>query len=174
MGFGLGRFLRNVADPGGLAGNGKKKGPPPAVDPDPINPLTGLPHSQDMPQASMPAAMQGPVGTPYLQQSVSMNQRIPQGLGSDVFRSTLAPLQQPGYGLGQVDPRFLQGIMQQRGGSNAGIPFAPAGQPPPGIGAIQPAPVAVPTTMNFPARLGQLPFMGGGLGSRFNYGRFLK
>lgn len=105
---------------------------PTAANPDPINPLTGRPMSQNVPQEPMGQPMGQPVGLgqmppQYLPQPVSMDQRIPQGLGSNVFRSTLAPLQQQGYGLGQIDPRFLTGTMRLPGGSNAGIGY---GRPP--------------------------------------------
>lgn len=102
---------------------------PAAVDPDPINPLTGRPRSQDVPQdpmAGMPAQGLGQMQS-YMPQPVSMQQQIPQGLGSNVFRSTLAPLQQQNYGLGQIDPRLLTGSMRLPGGSNAGIGY---GRPP--------------------------------------------
>lgn len=93
-----------------------------------IDPLTGQPVGTPigegaMPQQPMPMQGLGQMPPAYSPQAVSMQQRVPQGLGSNVFRSTLAPLQQQGYGIGQVDPRFLQQIMQQRGGSNAGIGF---------------------------------------------------
>lgn len=102
---------------------------PAVVDPDPINPLTGRPRSQDVPQdpmAGMPAQGLGQMQS-YMPQPVSTQQQIPQGLGSNVFRSTLAPLQQQNYGLGQIDPRFLTGSMRLPGGSNAGIGY---GRPP--------------------------------------------
>jgi hypothetical protein len=107
----------------------KPKRQPGPVDPDPINPLTGRPMSQNVPQQpamgtpAVPAQGLGQMPAPYMPAPVSMAQRVPQGLGSAAFQSTLAPLQQQNYGLGQVDPRFLQGIMQQAGGSNAGIGF---------------------------------------------------
>jgi hypothetical protein len=107
----------------------KKKKVAPEVDPDPINPLTGRPMSQNIPQDGAPvgtaAPMQGLGQMPpaYLPSPVSMQQRVPQGLGSNVFASTLAPLQQQGYGLGQVDPRFLQGAVRLPGGNTSGIPF---------------------------------------------------
>lgn len=96
----------------------KKKRPVAAVDPDPINPLTGRPRSQDMPQepAAQPMPPVGLGQMPYLPPPVSMQQSVLQGLGSNVFRSTLAPLQQQGYGLGQIDPRLLQSSVRLPGG----------------------------------------------------------
>lgn len=121
-------FLRKIVSKGtlGLVSDGKKSKKAPApVDPDPINPLSGRPMSQDVAAPAMPMQGLGQMPPAYLPQPVSMQQRVPQGLGSNVFRSTLAPLQQQGFGIGQVDPRYLQQIMQQRGGANAGIGFTP-------------------------------------------------
>lgn len=114
----------------GIGLKDKPKRDAPAVDPDPINPLTGRPMSQNIPQMGgglapgPPPQGLGQMPAPYMPTPVSMAQRVPQGLGSAAFQSTLAPLQQQNYGLGQVDPRFLQGIMQQPGGSNAGIGYS--------------------------------------------------
>lgn len=121
------KLLRKVETDVGL--KDKPKRPATYVDPDPINPLTGRPMSQNVAQQPSMGASQGLGQMPpaYLPQPVSMSQRVPQGLGSAAFRSTLAPLQQQGYGLGQVDPRFLQGIQQVPGGNNSMIPFV---QPP--------------------------------------------
>lgn len=124
------KLVRKVETKVGL--KDEKRRAPAAVDPDPINPLTGRPMSQNVPQdpaaqpAGMPAQGLGQM-QPYMPQPVSMQQRIPQGLGSNVFRSTLAPLQQQNYGLGQIDPRFLTGSMRLPGGSNAGVGY---GRPP--------------------------------------------
>ena len=106
--------------------NDKKKRAAP-VDPDPINPLTGRPISQNIQPGAAPQAFQGlgQMAPAFAPPPVSMAQGVPQGLGSDVFRSTLAPLQQANYGLGQIDPRFLTGSVQVPGGSNAGIGFTP-------------------------------------------------
>lgn len=122
-------FLRKIVSKGtlGLISDGKKKRAAPAQDPDPINPLTGRPMSQNVPMTGMggmpapqmqPAMMQGLGQMPqsYMPAPVAMSQAVPQGLGSDVFRSTLAPLQQQGYGLGQIDPRLLTGIVRFPGG----------------------------------------------------------
>lgn len=90
------------------------------ADPDPINPLTGRPMSQNAPSDPYAGGFQGLGQMPpisYQNPPVSMAQRVPQGLGSDVFRSTLAPLQQQGYGLGQIDPRLLTGTVRFPGGS---------------------------------------------------------
>lgn len=116
----------------------KPRRPAPA-NPDPINPLTGRPMSQNMPQQPAGIGMQGLGQMPpaYLPQPVSMAQRVPQGLGSPAFRSTLAPLQQPNYGLGQVDPRFLQGIQQIPGGNAGMIPFQPPQRPPVSVNTDQ-------------------------------------
>jgi hypothetical protein len=121
------KLVRKVETKVGL--RDEKKRAPPTVDPDPINPLTGRPMSQNVPQDPMgqPAAPAQGLGQAYMPQPVSMQQRIPQGLGGNVFRSTLAPLQQQGYGLGQIDPRFLTGAMRLPGGSNAGLGY---GRPP--------------------------------------------
>lgn len=123
------RLVKKVETKVGL--RDEKKRAPAAVDPDPINPLTGRPRSQDVPQdptgqPAMPAQGLGQMQS-YMPQPVSAQQQIPQGLGSNVFRSTLAPLQQQNYGLGQIDPRFLTGSMRLPGGSNAGIGY---GRPP--------------------------------------------
>ncbi len=121
------KLVRKVETKVGL--KDEKKRPMGAVDPDPINPLTGRPMSQNVPQQGgtgfqgAPPQGLGQMPAPYLPTPVSMAQRVPQGLGSAAFQSTLAPLQQQNYGLGQVDPRFRQGIMQQPGGSNAGIGY---------------------------------------------------
>jgi len=115
------KLVKKVSYDVGLKDKPRRPGAP---DPDPINPLTGRPMSQNLPQQPMAARPQGLGQMPsYLPQPVSMDQQIPQGLGSNVFRSTLAPLQQQGYGLGQVDPRFLQGIQQIPGGNAGMIPF---------------------------------------------------
>lgn len=130
------RGVLNTLDPAELIKrDGGKKRPAAPVDPDPINPLTGRPMSQNVPQdpsGGQPATpMQGLGQLPaaYLPAAVSMAQRLPQGLGRAAFASTLAPLQQQGYGLGQVDPRFLTGQMRVPGGSNAGIGFTPPQMP---------------------------------------------
>lgn len=97
--------------------NDKKKRPVAPADPDPINPLSGLPMSQNIPmQPGAPMQGLGQMPPAYQPAPVSMQQAVPQGLGSNVFRSTLAPLQQQGYGLGQIDPRLLQGSVRLPGG----------------------------------------------------------
>lgn len=126
--------LKNTLDPFEVISRDKKKRPASSPDPDPINPLTGRPMSQNVPQD----VGGGPIGQPiqglgqmppaYLPQPVSMAQRVPEGLGSTAFRSTLAPLQQQNYGLGQLDPRFLTSTQRLPGGANAGIGYQ---QPPP-------------------------------------------
>lgn len=114
---------RAAKDVGVIDRSKKPKAGP--VDPDPINPLTGRPMSQNVPQDPMgqPAGPAQGLGRAYMPPPVSMQQNVPQGLGSNVFSSTLAPLQQRGYGLGQIDPRFLTGNMALPGGSNAGIGY---------------------------------------------------
>lgn len=111
----------------------KKKRAAAPVDPDPINPLTGRPRSQDTPQDPFAGQPQGLGQMPpqYMPQPVSMDQRIPQGLGSNVFRSTLAPLQQQNYGLAQIDPRLLTGTVRLPGGSFNPQQMAPQMQPQP-------------------------------------------
>jgi hypothetical protein len=115
-------FLKKLAGKtivGKALGLNDKKKRPAAVDPDPINPLTGRRRSED--------GVQDPFAQPvglgqmpsYAPAPVSADQRIPQGLGSNVFRSTLAPLQQQGYGLGQIDPRLLTSTVRFPGGSTA-------------------------------------------------------
>lgn len=116
------------------------------VDPDPINPLTGLRASQDQGVQDPFAGTAGLGQMPsYQPPPVSPNQVIPQGLGSNVFRSTLAPLQQQGYGLGQIDPRLLTSTVRFPGGSTfmpqagptvAPIPQAPNRIPQFGLGQI--------------------------------------
>lgn len=110
------KLVRKVEQDVGL--RDKKKSAPGAVDPDPINPLTGRPRSQDVAQEPNSGPSAG-LGQPpsYQPSPVSMDQRIPQGLGSNVFRSTLAPLQQQGYGLAQIDPRLLTSSVRFPGGS---------------------------------------------------------
>lgn len=115
------KFVKKTApDPFGVLKDKKSK--PQQADPDPINPLTGRPRSQDVPQDGSGTPLQpfqglGQMTPAYLPQPVSMSQRVPQGLGSDVFRSTLAPLQQQGYGLGQIDPSLLTSTVRFPGGS---------------------------------------------------------
>lgn len=119
------KIVRKVTDKVGVT-NEKKK-PAAYVDPDPINPLTGRPVSQnvDPTGGGLQAPMQGLGQMPpaYLPPAVSMAQRVPQGLGSNVFRSTLAPLQQQGYGLGQVDPRLLTSSVRLPGGNLGGMGY---------------------------------------------------
>ena len=119
------RAVQNTADPFELIKRDKKKGPAQAVDPDPINPLTGRRRSQDGAQDpfAQPTAGLGQMPS-YQPAPVSMDQAVPQGLGSNVFRSTLAPLQQQGYGLAQIDPRLLNSTVRFPGGSTAPQPMA--------------------------------------------------
>lgn len=160
------KLIKKVEVDVGLKSKPKKAAA--AVDPDPINPLTGRPMSQNVPVQPTAGAGLGQMGpASYLPTPVSSSQRVPQGLGSDVFRSTLAPLQQQNYGLGQVDPRFLQGQMPLPGGSNAGVGFTPAGQQ---------APIAATNEMMYQAQAAppqqapqQQPFQGLG---RIPYGNF--
>lgn len=115
-----------------------------------INTLTGAPLSiPGLGQMPTRVAPTGGLGAPYIPPSApevgTLGQtqnanpyaaayqpppvgltRIPNGLGSEVFRSTLAPLQQPGYGLGQVSPLFLTQQNRQPGGANTAIGFSPA------------------------------------------------
>lgn len=120
------RAVQNTVDPFETIKRDKKKRPAAAVDPDPINPLTGRPRSQDGPQDPFAGQPQGLGQMPsYQPPPVSANQRIPQGLGSNVFRSTLAPLQQQGYGLGQIDPRLLTSTVRFPGGSTMPQQMAP-------------------------------------------------
>lgn len=118
------KLVRKIEVGVGLKDKPKKADP--YVDPDPINPLTGRPESQDVPdQPTVGTAATLPEGPPQYQATpVSMAQRIPQGLGGNVFQSTLAPLQQQGYGLGQIDPRLLTGTVRFPGG--AVRPLSPA------------------------------------------------
>lgn len=120
------RAVQNTVDPFEVIKRDKKKKPQQAVDPDPINPLTGRPRSQDGAQDpfSQPSAGLGQMPS-YQPAPLSADQRIPQGLGGNVFRSTLAPLQQQGYGLAQIDPRLLQSTVRFPGGSTL-----PQQQPP--------------------------------------------
>jgi hypothetical protein len=112
----LKKTTRNIVDPAHIIHKDKKPARQ-AVDPDPVNPLTGLRASQAAPQDSG-AYPQGLGQLPSFQPApVSADQAIPQGLGSNVFRSTLAPLQQQGYGLAQIDPRLLQSTVRFPGGS---------------------------------------------------------
>lgn len=80
-----------------------------------------LPPNTFSPGSMAQAPQQVPAN--YLPRPISMNQQIPQGLGSDVFRSVLAPLQSPNYGLGQIDPRFLTSIQPLKGGDTSQIPY---------------------------------------------------
>lgn len=123
------KVVRKVENKVGLRDDKKRPGP---VDPDPINPLTGRPRSQDLPQEPLaqPAGL-GQMPPQYMPQPVSMDQRIPQGLGSNVFRSTLAPLQQQNYGLAQIDPRLLTSTVRLPGGSLNPQQMAPQMQPQP-------------------------------------------
>jgi hypothetical protein len=111
------KLVRKVETKVGLRDEKRRPGAP--VDPDPINPLTGRPRSQDV--AQDPFAQPAGLGQmpSYAPAPVAADQRIPQGLGSNVFRSTLAPLQQQGYGLGQIDPRLLTSTVRFPGGSTA-------------------------------------------------------
>lgn len=122
------KFLHKSApDPFGAFKDKKKQQ---AVnDPDPINPLTGRPRSQDLAQDPFAGQSVGLGQMPsYQPPPVSAEQRVPQGLGGNVFRSTLAPLQQQGYGLGQIDPRLLTSTVRFPGGST--MPqAAPPAQP---------------------------------------------
>lgn len=120
------RAVQNTVDPFEVIKRDKKKRPAEAVDPDPINPLTGQPRSQDVPQNPMgqPAVGLGQMPS-YMPTPVSADQRIPQGLGSNVYRSTLAPLQQQGYGLAQIDPRLLNSSVRFPGGSTMPQQMAP-------------------------------------------------
>jgi hypothetical protein len=123
------KSFEKVTDPFGIVHKDKKKKAAP-VDPDPINPLTGLRRSQDGPQDpfSQPVGLgQMPSIAPP---PVAADQRIPQGLGSNVFRSTLAPLQQQGYGLGQIDPRLLTSTVRFPGGSPVAPPQMQMAAPP--------------------------------------------
>lgn len=111
------KFLsKSAPDPFGVFKDKKKRQA--ADDPDPINPLTGRPRSQDIAQDpfSQPSVGLGQMPS-FTPPPVSADQRIPQGLGSNVFRSTLAPLQQQGYGLAQIDPRLLTSTVRFPGGS---------------------------------------------------------
>lgn len=140
------KLVRKVTDKVGVTD--EKKKPAPYVDPDPINPLTGRPVSQNVnpltgqvgqqPSAPSVLPMQGlgQMMPSYLPAPVSMSQRVPNGLGSASFRSTLAPLQQQGYGLGQIDPRFLTSIQQLPGGSFQ--PAMPQPQAPAQMPQMQP------------------------------------
>ncbi len=112
------RAVQNTVDPFEVIKRDKKKRPQQAIDPDPINPLTGRRASQDSVQDpfSQPAAGLGQMPS-FQQAPVSMDQAVPQGLGGNVFRSTLAPLQQQGYGLAQIDPRLLNSTVRFPGGS---------------------------------------------------------
>ena len=117
----LKKTVLNTVDPAELIDRKKKKKP--AVDPDPINPLTGFRRSQDTGPQDPFGGQSGLGQMPsYQPPPVSAEQRIPQGLGGNVYRSTLAPLQQQGYGLGQVDPRLLTGTVRFPGGSTAPQP----------------------------------------------------
>ena len=123
------KFLsKSAPDPFGVFKDKKKRQV--ADDPDPINPLTGRPRSQDIAQDPFAAQAVGLGQMPsYQPPPVSANQRIPQGLGGNVFRSTLAPLQQQGYGLAQMDPRLLTSTVRFPGGSTMPQQPAPAAPP---------------------------------------------
>jgi hypothetical protein len=140
------KLVRKVETKVGL--RDEKRRPGPAVDPDPINPLTGRPVSQNVPQDPMGQPLQGlgQMQAAYLPPPVSMAQRVPNGLGSDVFRSTLGPLQQQGYGLGQIDPRLLTSTVRFPGGST--FPQQPPTQMPAQM------PTQNQTQQQFPAQFG--------------------
>lgn len=146
------RAVQNTVDPFEVIKRDKKKGPAQAVDPDPINPLSGRPRSQDGVQDpfAQPAAGLGQMPS-YQPAPVAADQRIPQGLGGNVFRSTLAPLQQQGYGLAQIDPRLLNSTVRFPGGSTA--PQQPMQQQP----MQQPRPVDPRQLPQF--GLGRMPRM---------------
>ena len=128
------KAVRNTADPFHVIHKDKKPSRSGTADPDPINPLTGRPRSQDGPQDPFAGQSVGLGQMPsYQPPPVSADQRIPQGLGGNVFRSTLAPLQQQGYGLGQIDPRLLTSTVRFPGGSTMPQQAMPprAADPPP-------------------------------------------